>query len=148
MKRIGGSLKAFMKFGFYLIFALGFALFYFFNFHTVVVHGESMLPTFQNGQHVMISKAYWLIGPIQDNDIVVLHDQNPDGYIIKRVYRLAGQTVDWVNAPDSVSVTGGEYKVPLDCVYVLGDNRLKSEDSRKFGPVQMDQIIGKVVVRR
>ena len=107
-----------------------------------------MLPTLTNGQRVLTSRAYWLVGPIRDKDVVVIKDDGPTGYIIKRVYKMAGEIVDWYNVPDNVDFRDGEYKVPLGHVYVLGDNREVSEDSRRFGPVKVDDIIGKVVIRQ
>lgn len=141
------SRRAFTKFGIYLLIALGFAIFYFLNFKTVVVHGQSMMPSLKNGQRILISKAYWLIGGIKRGDIIVMKDANPDGYIIKRVYRLEGEIVDYANAPDNYSLSSGEYKVPAGHYYILGDNRPESEDSRLFGPVEDFRIIGKVVAR-
>jgi signal peptidase I len=76
----------------------------------------------------------------------VLHDTGPTGYIIKRVKWLGGQRVDWKWVPEDHEFTSGDYIVPEGQVYVLGDNKDHSEDSRKFGPVPMKEIIGKVVV--
>lgn len=129
-----------------LLFLLAFAIFFYKNFHRVVVSGQSMEPTLHDGQQVWVSKAYWLIGPIRKKDIVVLHDTGPTGYIIKRVYKMGGEQVDWANAPENHSLKLGPYVVPDGDVYVLGDNRMHSEDSRKFGPIDTSEILGKVVV--
>lgn len=126
---------------------LAFALFFNLNFRTVVVEGDSMLDTLKPGQRVLVSKAYWLIGGIRKKDIVVVRDQSTGGYFIKRVYRLAGEIVDYPNVPSSHRLASGDYVVPEGHVYVLGDNREVSEDSRKFGAVPLARIIGKVVVR-
>ena len=104
-----------------------------------------MLPTLKNKQKVLVSTAYWLVGPIQDRDIVVISQDTPGEYIIKRVFKKAGETVDFLNAPTDWLMKNGEFKVPEGNVYVLGDNRAISEDSRKFGPVETNKIIGKVV---
>jgi len=140
--------RAITGFGFILLILLGFAIYFHYTFTTVVVSGESMLPTLKNNQRVLTSRAYWLVGPIKDKDIVVIKDDGPTGYIIKRVYRMAGEVVDWYNVPDNVDFRKGEYKVPAGHVYVLGDNREVSEDSRRFGPVKVEDIIGKVVIRQ
>ncbi|MBC8064739.1 MAG: signal peptidase I [Chlorobia bacterium] len=140
--------RAITGFGVILLFLLAFALYFHFTFTTVVVSGDSMLPTLKNGQRVLTSKAYWLVGPIGVKDVVVIKDDGPTGYIIKRVYRMPGEVVEWYNVPDSVDVREGEYKVPPNHVYVLGDNREVSEDSRRFGPVLLSNIIGKVVIRQ
>jgi signal peptidase I len=130
-----------------LLCLLGFAIYFHLTFTTVVVSGESMLPTLKSGQRVLTSKAYWLVGPIKEKDVVVIRDDGPTGYIIKRVYKMAGQVVDWALVPDSFDFRSGEYHVPEGTVYVLGDNRQVSEDSRRFGPVPVESIIGKVVIR-
>jgi len=138
--------KAFTGFGVMLLFILGFALFFFLNFKTVIVSGPSMQPTYMSGDRLLESKAYWLIGPIHQEDIVVIRNEDGKGYIIKRVYRLGGEKVDYKNVPDSWNLASGEYVVPEGDVYVLGDNRPVSEDSRKFGPVPMERILGKIVI--
>jgi signal peptidase I len=130
-----------------VLFMLAFAIFCYKNFKTVVVSGISMVPTFKDGQRVLVSHAYWLVGPIRRKDIVVLRDSGPTGYIIKRVYRMGGDKVDWENAPESHRLTDPPFVVPDGELYVLGDNRLRSEDSRKFGPVPLGDVLGKVVVR-
>ena len=139
-------------FGFVLLMVLAFALFMFMTLNTVVVKGVSMFPTFKDGQRVLVCRAYWLVGPIKDKDVIVMRDKespdNPDAYIIKRVYRMAGETVDEINCPHGWKLENGPYVVPEGKVYVLGDNRAQSEDSRYFGPVDLTSILGKVVVRR
>src|SRR5215469_4653934 len=93
--------------GLMLFLLLGCALLFYFNFHRVVVSGRSMEPTFHTGQRVWVSRAYWLVGPIRDKDIVVVSDPNPDGYIIKRVYKMGSEKVDWLNAPRGWSLANG-----------------------------------------
>ena len=137
--------RAITGFGSLLLFVLAFAIYFHFTFTTVVVSGDSMLPTLKDGQRLLTSRAYWMVGPIREKDIVVIKDDGPSGYIIKRVYKMAGQVVDWSLAPDSHGLSDGEFVVPAESVYVLGDNRENSEDSRKFGPVPTADIIGKVL---
>src|SRR5437879_4768466 len=104
--------RAFTSFGVALLFVLGFAIFAYFNFKTVQVSGISVDPTLKNGQRVLMSSAYWLVGPVTEGNIVVIRDNNPNGYIIKRVYRVGGELVDWRNVPKSWPLSKGEYKVP------------------------------------
>lgn len=131
----------------FLLFVLAFVIFVKQNFSTIEVKGESMEPTFHSGDHVLVSRAWWLVGDIKANDIVVIKDPNAEGEnFIKRVYRVGGQTVDFFNMPIEWSLTEGEYVVPAGKFYVLGDNRPVSEDSRTWGPVGLANIVGKVVV--
>lgn len=142
--------RAITGFGIALLLVLGFVIFFFFNCKSVVVSGVSMLPNFKSGQRVLVCKAYWLIGAIKPNDVVVIREDSPlntDGYIIKRVYKMPGETVDYAHCPKNYSIANGEFKVPSGSIYVLGDNAEQSEDSRFFGPVELTRVIGKVVVR-
>ncbi|MBS1706815.1 MAG: signal peptidase I [Armatimonadetes bacterium] len=133
-------------FGLLLIILLVFAVFFYNSFITVQVRGISMYSTLQDGQRLLATRAFWLAGDIKHNDIVVFKLKPGGEYLIKRVYRLGGESVDWLNVPKSWRLANGEYRVPKDMVYVLGDNRAESEDSRMFGPLRRDQILGKVVV--
>lgn len=130
---------------FTIIGLLAFALFCFFNLRTVIVSGSSMLPTFYSGQKLLACSAYWLVGPVKDNDVVVVQMSKPGDYIIKRVYRTAGETVEWYKAPASWRLINGEYRVPPGEIYVLGDNQAVSEDSRVFGAVPLKHVIGKIL---
>lgn len=133
-------------FGGFLLFLLAIAVFFYANFRTIEVQGESMAPTLQPGQRLLISKAYWLVGDIQSGDIVVIDNRIENEVIIKRVYKLEGQTVDLQNVPAGWDLTHGEYTVPDHQIFVLGDNIEVSQDSRHYGPFDLNDIIGKVVV--
>ncbi len=135
-------------FGSFLIFVLAFVIFFYLNFQTVSVKGNSMEPTFQNGRRVLVSQAYWLVGGIKKDDIVVLREPNSRDIVIKRVYALGGDVVDMRNIPEDWSIANGEYRVPDGKYYVIGDNKPVSEDSRRFGPVDPKDILGKVVIMR
>lgn len=142
--------RPFTGFGVAMIAVLIFAVFFMLNFTTVVVSGPSMLPTFKTGRRLLATKAYWLAGPLRHDDIVVIREADPNagtGYFIKRVYRLAGETVDMVNIPRAPlwTLAKGPYVVPKDSIYVLGDNREVSSDSREFGAVPLSRVIGKVI---
>lgn len=131
----------------FLLFVLAFVIFLSQNFTSVEVKGPSMEPTFFEKDHVLVSKAYWLVGDIKRGDIVVIKSQDKAGeYYIKRVNRLPGESVDFYNLPQDYSLTNGEFVVPEGQYYVLGDNRPVSEDSRVWGPVDAGEIIGKVIV--
>lgn len=135
----------FTSFGVFLLPVLAMGVVFWLNFRTVEVTGESMEPTFHSGQHLLISRAYWLVGPIKRNDIIVMHLPGTSTTIIKRVYGMPGDVVDFYNVPESWSLAKGEFKVPADSYFVLGDNRPVSEDSRAFGPVKSSDVLGKVI---
>ena len=126
------------------------------------VYGQSMEPGIHENQRLVIEKlSYHWHGP-RRGDVVVLHD--PDGsseMLIKRVIGLPGERVTIANG--RVSVDG----VPLDepyltqktdglsqswivpplRVFVMGDNRGASRDSRTFGTVSLDNLVGHAVFR-
>jgi signal peptidase I len=124
---------------------LALTIYMYFTFTTVLVKGRSMFPTFKTNNRVLVCKAYWLVGPIRDGDVVVVKDPNPDGYIIKRIHKMAGEKVDWKYIPDSYPISQLPYRVPEGMVYLLGDNRPESEDSRRFGPRKVEDVLGKVI---
>lgn len=133
----------------FLLFLLAFAIFLLNNFTTVEVKGPSMEPTFFEKDHVLVSKAYWLVGDLKRGDIVVVKSPKTEGeLVIKRINRVGGEPVDFFNLPQDYSLTNGEYTVPDHEYYVLGDNRPVSEDSRTWGPVDKDEVIGKVIIIR
>jgi len=133
-----------------LLVIFGLVLFFKTNFEYVIVSGNSMEPTFMDKDKILTSRAYWLVGQIKDGDVVVV--KNPEsedskGYLIKRVHRMGGETVDFLNVPETHRLADGEYVVPPDSIFVIGDNREVSEDSRRFGPVKLKNVLGKFVVR-
>lgn len=135
-------------FGFGLLVVLGFAVFFQREFITVQVSGESMEQTFSNGDRLLASSAYWLIGGIRKNDVVVFRRKGERENVIKRVVYLPGDVVPWQFIPETWPFERGEYKVPAQHYFVLGDNLPASEDSRKFGPVPFEEVLGKVVLAR
>ena len=134
------------SFGSFLLFLLGVSVFFYYNFKTIEVQGNSMEPTLHEGQRLLISSAYWLVGEIKVNDIVVIQNTFEDDVIIKRVYKMAGGTVDLASVPENWDITQGKYVVPEGTIYVLGDNGKVSLDSRHYGPFNRRDVIGKVVV--
>ena len=147
MGRRGKKRAIITGFGAVMLFVLAFAILFYFNFHTVEVRGPSMEPTLKSGRRLLVSNAYWLVGPIRKKDIVVAHPDDMDDVIIKRVAGLGGDKLSASDSPNSYSITSGEaYVVPPDTYFLIGDNRPMSSDSREFGPVNKKDIIGKVIV--
>lgn len=151
---------------FVVLFALSFALIFGFVRPVVaapsVVDGISMKPTLQDGDRVMVVKPEALVGQPGRGDVVLIEGENGGEDLIKRVAALPGETVsvrgntiyvDGEPLPgsnatrDTPGLSGFGTKVPPGQVYVLGDNRDQSSDSRSFGPVSTDRIAGEAVVK-
>ena len=128
------------------------------------VEGTSMEATLHSGERVLVNKfTYRYVRGPKPGDIVVFqYPKEPDRDFIKRVVAVAGDSVEiregkvYVNgqlfseAPSvrlSEEDSPAEVTVPPDSVWVLGDNRNNSEDSRWFGPVSLAYIRGMAFFR-
>ena len=122
----------------------------------VRVDGASMDKTLENGQILLLYK----LGNVKRYDIVVLDEEIEDEIIIKRIIGMPNDTVEIKNGKIYVNdeeieeeyaygQTSDYDKITLkdDEYFILGDNRPISKDSRYFGPVKEDEIIGKVIFR-
>lgn len=124
------------------------------------VSGLSMEPHIRSGEYVLINTFAYRLGAPHRGDIVAFrHEGDARGVFIKRVIGLPGDHIridrgrvfvngsaldePYVKASDDGS--SAEITVPAASVYVLGDNRANSEDSRAFGPVGDDTLIGRAV---
>ena len=123
------------------------------------VDGSSMYPTLQDGQFVMVNRLAYKFGEPSHGDIVIFHyPRDPEQEFVKRIIGLPGDTVEIRNG--HVYVNGyqldepyiadaprsqGSWTVPEGYLFVLGDNRNNSQDSRSFGFVAMDEVIGKAL---
>jgi len=122
----------------------------------MVVQGPSMQPTLHYDQRVMVEKiTYRFHGPHR-GDVIVIKVPDEREPLIKRVVALAGETVEvrggqvfideeLLEEPWTTHQGGSNYPptlIPPLHVFVLGDNRPSSRDSRSFGPVSVDQLIG------
>lgn len=129
-----------------LILAVCIALFIrFFLFEIFIVEGVSMFPTLDDGDRIFVNKmAYWIHEP-QKGDVVVVHlPQVEDKDLVKRIIATSGDTVLIENGNVFVNdsllseeyinqVTEGQYgpvTIPDDQIFVMGDNRNFSLDSR------------------
>jgi signal peptidase I len=126
------------------------------------VDGQSMEPTLHTDERLVVEKlTYRLHGPKRFDIVVIRVPSQGDELLIKRVIGLPGDTVeirdgvvyingDPLDEPFVVQTTypGRDAKVivpPLH-VFVMGDNRTHSNDSRSFGPVPIDSIVGRAWV--
>jgi signal peptidase I len=127
-----------------------------------VVYGESMQPNFFTDQRLIVEKFSYHLHPPQRGDVVILHD--PDGGVLPLIKRVVGLPGERVTVADGqVYIDGAALDEPyLDeptdgpsrswiiapfHVFVMGDNRNNSRDSRYFGAVTLDSIMGHAVFR-
>ncbi len=127
----------------------------------------SMEPTLQIDDRILVSKFSYRLSPTHRGDVVVFHyPLNPGKDFVKRVVGLGGETVELrdgvvlINgAPIKelypTALAGGDractsnygpQRVPAGQLFVLGDNRCNSEDSRFFGFVPAPNVIGKALL--
>lgn len=153
-----------------LLIAFGLAFFIrYFLFTPIVVDGESMMPTLENGNRMIVNKIGYEVGEPDRYDIVVFHAPEQKDYI-KRIIGLPGDHVAYEN--DQLYINGKPqpepyletYKneinegtltedftleertemtvIPDGYVFVMGDNRRYSKDSRLIGVISVEEIIG------
>lgn len=129
------------------------------------VRGDSMLPNYHNDEYILTEKlTYRFIQPQRGDVIVLKYPENPSVDFIKRVIALPGETVLLENGKvyindhlltepyisNSVLTKGNSsikegipYKIPSRQYVVFGDNRTRSSDSRTWGTVPEENIVGK-----
>jgi len=127
----------------------------------VVVSGRSMEPTFADGTRLLAWQKHFKAGDVKRGEVVVLYDPTDGTLAVKRVIGLGGETVriaghtvyidgealeePYVNEKSMGPPLWGAVKVPEDGVWVMGDNRGNSLDSRDYGPVRLSDLRGRAV---
>jgi len=140
----------------------------FFLFQPFFVRGQSMKPNFENGDYLIIDEiSYRFRQPRRGEVVVFKYPGNPSQRYIKRIIGLPGEAVkikegrvmifneqgeQVLNESDYLSPsisTPGEVQISLaeNEYFVLGDNRFSSADSRRWGPLPKENIIGRVFLR-
>lgn len=123
------------------------------------VDGQSMEPNLHTDQRLVVEKvSYRFHGPRRFDIVVLKLPEQGDELLIKRVVGLPGETVEirdgrvYINSEaldepftpeETRSRRYEKVTVPPLHVFVLGDNRNRSNDSRSFGPVPIDDIVGR-----
>lgn len=133
-----------------------------------IVSGASMDPTFKDKQYLIVDElSYHLGDPVRGDVAIFKFPKNPKQYFIKRVIGLPGETV-LINSQGEVIIKDKDGKIALtmnepyvmhpkdDSVertlkdgeyFMMGDNRAGSFDSRAWGPVNRDLIVGRAFLR-
>ncbi|MBV8726543.1 MAG: signal peptidase I [Candidatus Eremiobacteraeota bacterium] len=131
-----------------------------FFIRTPQVSGLSMAPHIASGEFVLINTVAYRFGPPQRGDIVAFkHERSAPSVYLKRIVGLPGDRIGviagvvylngaalaepYVRFPDHRSFP--TVTVPKGALYVLGDNRANSDDSRSWGFVTQDALIGKAI---
>jgi len=140
----------------------------YFIFQPFFVKGQSMEPNFENGDYLIVDEiSYRFQEPMKGEVVVFKYPNDPSQRYIKRIIGLPGETIEIENGkviifnengsqilnelnylPPGLQ-TIGDIRVSLDKdeYFVLGDNRASSSDSRRWGPLPRENIIGRVFLR-
>ncbi len=138
----------------------------YFLFQPFLVKGESMEPNFGTGDYLIIDQLSYRIREPQRGEVVVFkYPHLPSQRYIKRIVGLPGETVEIKDGKLTISgaqldestylsnlayTDQREFKIITlseNEYFVLGDNRIASSDSRVWGPLPRENIIGRVFVR-
>ena len=131
------------------------------------VDGPSMEPTFFTGQRVIVSRVNFLLAEPERGEIVVFESPDRPGVeppLIKRLIGMPGETVEildrqvyingqllnepYINEPCTAgSCPDDQWVLGANQYFVMGDNRNRSRDSRRFGPITREHLIGEALVR-
>lgn len=134
------------------------------------IQGASMEPTFNSGEYIFTSKVTYKLRPIQRGDVVVIHA--PENYEVEYIKRVIGLPGDTLLFKDGYVYLNGKLLdetylsgttplwgfrayakenipivVPKEQLFIMGDNRPKSKDSREFGTIPASSVIGQVFYR-
>lgn len=130
-----------------------------FVFEPIFVSGDSMIPTLTDGESLAVEKVSRYSSLPARGEIVILTDPDNGETLVKRVIGLPGDTIEIKNSTVYVNeqaqtepyVSAEPYNdmeaatVPEDSIFVMGDNRYNSKDSRFIGPINKSYIIGRAL---
>jgi len=131
-----------------------------------VVSGSSMLPTFENEDYLIIDKLSYELGePKRDEIVIFRYPKDPTKFFIKRIIGLPGEIIDirdgivTITSENKKKITLEEpyiksnshdsvrFELKDNEYFVMGDNRNHSSDSRYWGAVTRELIVGKPLLR-
>ena len=146
-----------------------FVVVYLFLFQPHQVKGNSMLPNFHDGEYILTDKvSYRFTGPQRGDVIIFKAPKNEEVDYIKRIIGLPGETIkieggyiyidnqklpetyipsDFVSNAGSFLTEGAQYLIPNERYFAMGDNRNHSSDSREWGTVKKEEIVGRAFLR-
>lgn len=152
-----------------VVFGAIFAAIYLFVAQFHKVSGNSMVPTFHNGDYLITEKVSYRLREPKAGEIVVLRNPRDESQdFIKRIIAVPGDTLEIENGtvyinnqpikedylPAGISTKAGAFiteGVPIKAgdnqYYAIGDNRDHSSDSREWGPVKKEELIGRALFR-
>lgn len=141
----------------------------YFLFQPFIVKGESMTPNFQSGDYLIVDEFSYKISNPQRGDVIVLkYPLDTKQRFIKRIIGLPGETIEIEDGKITIisreglsstlnekgylanlKKTDGDLKITLldKEFFVLGDNRPFSYDSRRWGALPKEDIVGRVTLR-
>lgn len=132
-----------------------------------IVAGASMEPTFDNGEYLIVDQLSYRFEEPKRGDVIIFRfPKEPSKFLIKRIVGLPNETVEIRQGAVFVRTGDGTFRLsepyveddrkssgflttPLgsDEYFVLGDNRSASSDSRVWGPLPKDLIVGRALIR-
>lgn len=133
-----------------------------------IVQGASMAPTFHSGEYIIVDQLSYRLGEPERGDVITFrYPEDPSIFFIKRIVGLPGETIivdgqriiierDGTESFELIepyaNVSGPDlgrqvYTLGQEEYFVLGDNRPQSSDSRLWGPLPEDNIMGKAFFR-
>lgn len=129
----------------------------------VIIQGRSMLPTLRDGEYYFLNRLAYLFKSPARGDLVVIRDPGHDDFAVKRIIAKPG---DWLNLKDGKVYLNGRrltedylpkgtftatpdkqekwIELGKEHYFVMGDNRVCSEDSRNYGRIARSSILGSI----
>ncbi len=133
-----------------------------------IVSGASMKETFHNGDYLIVDQISYRLNQPERGDVIIFHyPKDPSKFFIKRIIGLPGDTINIegrkvtisnqdfpdgfiINEPYIKSMSNENYyneKLNSNEYFVMGDNRDESSDSRSWGILQKEKIVGRAFLR-